>query len=68
MVKKILSSVREYKKDSILAPIYVSFESVLEIVIPTLMAYLIDDGITAQNMSYVLWMGLALPAVQCCLW
>ena len=62
MIKKLLSSVREYKKDTILAPVYVTFESILEIVIPTLMAYLIDNGISKNNMSYVLWMGLVLAA------
>ncbi|QAT48660.1 ABC transporter ATP-binding protein [Caproiciproducens sp. NJN-50] len=62
MIKKLLSSVGEYKKDTILAPVYVTFESILEIVIPTLMAYLIDNGISKNNMSYVLWMGLVLAA------
>jgi len=60
MIKKLLSSVREYKKDTILTPVYVIFESILEIIIPTLMAYLIDYGITKNNMSYVLMIGLAL--------
>lgn len=60
MVKKLLSSVRQYKKDSILAPVFVIFEAVLEIVIPTLMAYLIDYGISKKNMSYVFEIGLAL--------
>jgi len=60
MINKLLASVKEYKKDTILAPVYVTFESILEIVIPTLMAYLIDDGISKKNISSVLWIGLAL--------
>ncbi|WP_444658416.1 ABC transporter ATP-binding protein [Caproiciproducens sp. R2] len=60
MMKKLLSSVREYKKNSLLAPAYVTFESILEIVIPTLMAYLIDYGINQKSMPNVLWIGLAL--------
>ncbi len=60
MFKKLLSSVREYKKDTILAPTYVTFESILEIVIPSLMAYLIDYGISQNNMTNVLLIGLAL--------
>jgi ATP-binding cassette subfamily B multidrug efflux pump len=60
MLRKLAASIREYKKESILAPVYVTFESILEIVIPTLMAYLIDYGINQKNMSYVLWIGLAL--------
>lgn len=60
MIRKLLSSVREFKKDTILTPIYVTFESILEIVIPTLMAFLIDNGINKKDMSYVLLIGLAL--------
>ena len=62
MIKKLLSSVREYKKDTLLAPVYVTFESILEIVIPTLMAYLIDYGINQKSISNILWIGLALVA------
>lgn len=62
MIKKLLSSIREYKKHMILAPVFVTLESVLEIMIPTLMAFLIDDGINQNNMRYVLLMGLALTA------
>ena len=60
MIKKLLASVREFKKETILTPVYVIFESIMEIVIPTLMAYLIDYGITKRNMSFVMLMGLAL--------
>lgn len=60
MIKTLLSSVREYKKETILAPIYVTLESILEIVIPTIMAFLIDNGINQKDMSYVLKMGLVL--------
>jgi len=60
MIKKLLASVRQYKKDSILSPVFVIFESVLEIAIPTLMAYLIDYGINKRNMAYILEIGLAL--------
>ena len=60
MIRKLLFSVREFKKDTLLAPLYVIFESVLEIVIPTLMAFLIDNGINKNDMSYVLRIGFAL--------
>lgn len=60
MIRKLLLSVREFKKDSILAPVYVTFESILEIVIPTLMAVLIDKGITANSMHNVWLSGFAL--------
>ena len=60
MIKRLAASVREYKRDTILTPVYVIIESILEIFIPTLMAFLIDDGIYKKNMSYVFLIGLAL--------
>ncbi len=60
MIKKLLASVREYKKHTILAPVYVTVESVLEIIIPTLMALLLDNGIAKGNMPYVFVIGIAL--------
>ncbi|MDN5299226.1 MAG: ATP-binding cassette, subfamily multidrug efflux pump [Clostridiales bacterium] len=60
MIRKLLASVREYKKDMILAPVYVTLESVLEIIIPTLMAFLIDNGINQKDMTYVWKIGLIL--------
>ena len=58
MIRKILRSVREYKKDSILAPVFVSLEVVMEVIIPILMAFLIDKGIDKGNMSYIMSMGV----------
>lgn len=60
MIKKLSQSVREYKKDSILTPIYVSFEVVMEVLIPTLMAILLDYGVDAGNMTWIIRMGIAL--------
>ncbi|MBQ9375495.1 MAG: ABC transporter ATP-binding protein [Ruminococcus sp.] len=58
MIRKLLRSVREYKKDSILAPVFVSLEVVMEVVIPILMAFLIDKGIDKGDMSYIVNMGI----------
>ncbi len=60
MIRKLASHIREYKKDTILAPIYVTAESILEIVIPTLMAVLIDSGIEKSNMTNVWLIGMSL--------
>ena len=60
MVRKLLRSVREYKTSSLLAPLFVTSEVILEVIIPMLMANLIDFGIEAGNMQYILKMGLAL--------
>lgn len=60
MIKRLLLSVREYKKASILAPLYVTLEVVMEVIIPLLMANLIDFGIDEGNMNYIMKMGLTL--------
>ncbi len=64
LIKRLLKSVRAYKKDSILAPVYVSIEVILEVLIPLLMATLIDDGIDVGNMHHIVKVGLIL-AVSC---
>lgn len=64
MIKKLIKSVREYKRDSLLAPIFVTLEVIMEVIIPYLMAELIDKGIDNENMNYILKMGIIL-AVSC---
>ena len=60
MIKKLIKSIGEYKKETILTPICVSIEVVLEIVIPLLMAKLIDEGVYDGNMNVVYKIGLEL--------
>ncbi len=60
MFKTLLGQVKEYKKDSILSPIYVSIESILEVLIPLLMAYLVDQGIEKGNMSAIFFYGFMM--------
>ena len=60
MIKKLAKSIREYKKESILTPIFVSLEVVMEVIIPLLMANLIDKGMYAGDMNEVLKIGLEL--------
>jgi len=55
-----MGSIRQYKRDTILTPVFIIFEVVMEVVIPLLMADLIDYGIDAGNMNYILKMGAAL--------
>ncbi|PJM74271.1 ABC transporter [Bifidobacterium primatium] len=55
--------MREYKRESWLAPAFVAVESILEILIPTVMAMLIDQGITGGNMNAIVKFGLIL---LCC--
>lgn len=63
ILRTLFKSLREYKKPSLLAPLFVAIEGVLEIVIPTLMATLIDEGISGKNMPTVWRYGIIL---LCC--
>ena len=65
MIKRLLASVREYKTASFLAPLFVVCEVILEVIIPMLMANLIDYGINKSNMPYIIQIGVTL--VVCCL-
>lgn len=60
MIKKLMQSVREYKKASILTPLFVIFEVVLEVLIPFIMSRLIDQGIEAGNMGVIWKLGILL--------
>ena len=63
MIKRLSSCIREYKKDSILSPIYIFLEVLLDIFIPLYMGDLIDHGIDKGDMGYVFKMGLVLIAL-----
>lgn len=60
MVKKLMESIREQKKNSILAMVTISGEVVFEVIIPLLMANLIDYGIDMGDMGYIVKMGIVL--------
>ena len=60
MIKRLMKSIREYKTPSLLAPFFVALEVVLEVIIPLLMANLIDDGIYQGEMRLVYKIGVEL--------
>ena len=60
MVKKLSKYIKEYNKDSILTPIFVIFEVVMEVVIPYLMAKIIDVGIQNSDLNYIFKIGVIL--------
>ena len=60
MNRKLLKSVREYKKQSFITPVLVALEVLLEVLIPLLMANIIDIGIMEGNMPYIIKMGILL--------
>ena len=60
MNRKLLRSVREYKRESFLTPVLVCLEVLMEVLIPLLMARIIDVGIMEGDMAYIIKMGLLL--------
>lgn len=63
MLKTLLHQVKNYKKASILTPVFAALESVMEVLIPFVMASIIDNGIKQQNIQYV-WYGGGLMALM----
>ena len=57
MLKTLASQVKEYKKASIITPIFIVCEVIMELLIPLLMSTLIDDGISTGNMKHVFIIG-----------
>ncbi|MBQ2931804.1 MAG: ABC transporter ATP-binding protein [Clostridia bacterium] len=60
MLKKLASCIGEYKRPSILAPLFVMLECVLEVLIPWLMSYIIDHGIEKGDIRLVVAIGILL--------
>ncbi len=63
MNRKLLRSVREYKRETILTPVFVALEVLMEVLIPLLMAKIIDVGIANGDMGYIIKMGILLVAL-----
>lgn len=60
MIKKLASCIGEYKKETILTPIFVGFECAFDVIIPFLMAFLIDNGINRGDSKIIILIGIAL--------
>ena len=60
MIKRLSACIQEYKRDTILTPIFVIFEVAFDVLIPMMMAQLIDKGIEAGSMENILLYGLLL--------
>ena len=63
MIKQLVKSIKEYKKATILTPICMLLEVAMEIIIPFLLAKLIDEGITQGDMNSILIIGAELLVV-----
>ena len=65
MLKRLAGCVRQYKGVSLLSPLFVVLEVIMEVIIPLLMAKLIDDGIDGANQAAILKTGGILAV--CCI-
>ena len=59
-MKKLLVFLKDYKKETVLAPLFKMLEACFELFVPLVMAAVIDKGIGQSDISYVLKMGLVL--------
>ncbi len=62
MLRRILQEVKEYKAASIATPVYMILEVAMEMVIPYLMASIIDEGVNAGNMAHIYKVGSVMIA------
>ena len=63
MIKKLVSHLGEYKRAAILTPMFSALEAVMDILLPTIMAFIIDLGIAKGDMNAILKYGLLTFAV-----
>ena len=59
-MKRLMTYLKDYKKESILAPLFKLLEAFFELMVPLVMANIIDYGISNRNMGYIGKMGLVL--------
>ena len=60
MVKTLLAQVKEYKRDSILTPVFMILEVIFETLIPLLMASIINDGVMKGDLKHIYIVGAAM--------
>ena len=66
MIKTLAAQIKEFKKESILTPIFMILEVIFETLIPFLMASIIDDGVEAGNMRHIYIVGGMMIAAALC--
>lgn len=63
MLKTLGAHIKEFKKDSLLTPFFMILEVIMEMLIPLLMASIIDDGVNAGDMNHIYKVGICMVAV-----
>ena len=66
MIKTLAAQVKEYKKASIMTPVFMILEVIFETLIPFLMASIIDDGVEAGNIRHIYAVGAAMIVMALC--
>lgn len=60
MLRTLGAQIKEFKKDSILTPIFMILEVIMETIIPLMMASIIDNGVEMENMTHIYKMGILM--------
>ena len=58
MIKKLVSHLGEYKRAAVLTPLFAALEAVMDVLLPTIMAFIIDQGIEKGDMNAIIKYGL----------
>ncbi len=65
MLKTLGAQVKEFKKDSLLTPVFMILEVLMETIIPLMMASIIDNGVEAGDIRHIYKMGIFMVAAAC---
>ena len=65
MLKTLGAQIKEFKRDSILTPVFMIFEVLMETLIPFLMASIIDDGVNAGDINHIYIIGACMVVAAC---
>ena len=66
MIKTLAAQIKEFKKVSVLTPVFMILEVVFEMLIPLMMASIIDDGVEAGNMRHIYYVGAFMVGAALC--
>lgn len=66
MIKTLAAQIKEYKKPSVITPVFMILEVIFEMLLPFLMASIIDDGVEAGNMRHIYIVGAIMVAAALC--
>ena len=65
MLKTLGAQIKEFKKDSLITPIFMVLEVIMETIIPLMMASIVDDGVEAGDIHHIYMMGGLMVVVAC---